>query len=419
MRNTNMKKIILAALLLLPVTAFASSNELVKSITAEKIQHVQSSETYTYVRCWYRPHYNHDDPATDWKWALNENGSYYTIRGYWYSSTSFMNMFYTTSPQEQIMAKCAETLDVTHDTADITYFAADNKYSYNHSIWINDNSEQPDAINKIISFGDSISDTGNFFNGAQWQAPNKNSWFLGHFTNGFVWTEYLAKEKALPLYTWAVGGSAGNTQHEVLSGIHDQVDSYINYIAMAKNYRPKNSLFTLEFGLNDFVNYDRSVIDVSNDFSYALERLTDNGAQNILILNLPDATKAPQFKYSTEEHAKIVKQKIKAFNLFIKKSINEYQNKGINIALFDTNTLIKNIINTPEKYGFSNAKDACLNINRSSTVDYFISHALTSECASGGSDDYVFWGVTHPSTQTHKVIAEQISGSKLNQFKFQ
>jgi len=418
MRNTNMKKIILATLLLLPVAAFASGDELIKSITPEDIKYVQSSETYTYVRCWYRPHYNHDDPATDWKWALNENGSYYTISGYWYSSTSFMNMFYTTSPQKQIMERCAETLDVTHDTADITYFAADNKYSYNHSIWVNDSNAQPDAINKIVSFGDSISDTGNFFNGAQWQAPNINSWFLGHFTNGFVWTEYLAKEKALPLYTWAVGGAAGNTQKKVLSGIHDQIDSYLNYVAMAKNYQPENSLFTLEFGLNDFVNYDRSVIDVSNDFSYALKVLTDNGAQNILILNLPDATKSPQFKYSTEEHAKIVKQKITSFNLFIKKLINEYQNKGVNIVLFDTNTLIKNIINTPEKYGFSNAKDACLNINRSSTVDYFTSHALTSECNSDGSDNYVFWGVTHPTTKTHKVIAEQISGSKLKQFKF-
>ncbi len=107
-------------------------------------------------------------------------------------------MFYTNEPQDNIKQRCDETLGVTHDTADITYFASDNRFSYNHSIWTNDNVVQPSAINKMVVFGDSLSDTGNMFNGSQWIFPNSNSWFLGHFSNGFVWTEYLAKKQEHP-----------------------------------------------------------------------------------------------------------------------------------------------------------------------------------------------------------------------------
>lgn len=379
----------------------------------------QGSPTYTYVRCWYRPDYTHDDPSTDWEWAKQPNGDYFTVQGYWYSSVSLKNMFFTTTPQTDIAERCQDTLGVTHDTADITYFASDTRFSYNHSIWTQDTISPSTAINKIISFGDSISDTGNLFNGSQWIFPNSNSWFLGHFSNGFVWTEYLAKAKQLPLYTWAVGGAAGDTQYVVLSGIHDQVNSYLTYMKYTKNYQPKSSLFTIEFGLNDFVNYDRSVADVSEDFRRALQRLTSNGAENILVLNLPDATKAPQFKYSDPQEAVIVKQKIEAFNQFVATQVAMYKQQGINIALYDTFALFDAMTSNPEQYGFRNASDACLNINRSSSKDYLMSHALTNDCATYGSDSYVFWGVTHPTTQTHKVIAEQILKGTLDTFSFQ
>ncbi|OZS43799.1 SGNH/GDSL hydrolase family protein [Photobacterium sanguinicancri] len=389
-----------------------------ESISYAQVQSIQGAETYTYVKCWYRPDTTHDDVATTWEWALDANGDYFTLPGYWYSSVSFKNMFYTDTPQSVIKARCDSTLGVTHDTADMTYFAADTRMSYNHSVWTNDSAEQLDTINKIISFGDSISDTGNLYNGSQWIFPNRNAWFLGHFSNGFVWTEYLAESKDLPLYTWAVGGAAGTTKYVALSGIHDQVDSYLTYMKMAKNYNPQNSLFTIEFGLNDFVNYNRSVTDVSNDFDRALKKLIANGANNIVVLNLPDATKAPQFKYSDPEDAKVIKAKITAFNQFVAQEVMLFRMQGVNITLYDTSTLFENLTKDPAQYGFRNAQDACLNINRSSSFDYLTSHSLTNDCASYGSDSYVFWGVTHPTTQTHKVIAEQVEQSVFKYYNF-
>lgn len=415
-----MKNTALILALTMPFGSYAAEDLIPtpESITSAQVLSTQGSETYSYVRCWYRTDASHDSAATDWKWAKKENGDYYTINGYWWSSVSFKNMFYSDTPQSEIKQRCEETLDIQHDVADITYFAANNRFSYNHSIWTNDNVVQANTINRIVTFGDSLSDTGNLFNGSQWVFPNANSWFLGHFSNGLVWTEYLAKAKDVPLYNWAVGGAAGTNQYVALTGVYDQVTSYLTYMKVAKNYRPENSLFTLEFGLNDFMNYDREVADVKADFSSALIRLTESGASNILLFTLPDATKAPQFKYSTEQEIIKVRGKILEFNQFIKAQAEYYQSMGKNVVLFDASALFASITDTPEQHGFRNASDACLDLNRSSAADYLRSHSLTNDCATYGSDSYVFWGVTHPTTATHKYIADHILAYSFSTFDF-
>ncbi|KWT99775.1 thermolabile hemolysin [Vibrio toranzoniae] len=415
-----MKNTALILALTIPFGAYATEDSVPtpQSITSAQVLSTQGSETYSYVRCWYRTDASHDSPSTDWQWAKKENGDDYTINGYWWSSVSFKNMFYSDVPQSEIKERCEQTLDIQHDVADITYFAADNRFSYNHSIWTNDNAVQSNTINRIVTFGDSLSDTGNLFNGSQWIFPNANSWFLGHFSNGLVWTEYLAKAKDVPLYNWAVGGAAGTNQYVALTGVYDQVTSYLTYMKLAKNYRPENSLFTLEFGLNDFMNYNREVADVKADFSSALIRLTESGANNILLFTLPDATEAPQFKYSTEQEIIKVRGKILEFNKFIKTQAEYYQSMGKNVVLFDANALFASITDNPEQHGFRNASDACLDISRSSSTDYLQSHNLTNDCATYGSDSYVFWGVTHPTTATHKYIADHILAYSFSTFDF-
>ncbi|TKF21761.1 SGNH/GDSL hydrolase family protein [Vibrio genomosp. F6] len=415
-----MKKltILLSAILPFTVTAAAETVVVPESITAAQVSGVQGKETYTYVRCWYRTSNSHDDSASDWEWAKNSEGNYLKVDGYWWSSTSFKNLFYTDTPQELIKQSCSETLGMDRENVDMTYFAADNRFSYNHSIWTNDAVMQPNQINRMVAFGDSLSDTGNIFNAAQWRFPNPNSWFLGHFSNGFVWTEYIANAKNLPLYNWAVGGAAGTNQYVALTGVYDQVTSYLTYMKMAKNYNPENTLFTLEFGLNDFMNYNREVGDVKADYSSALVRLTDAGAKNILLMTLPDATKAPQFKYSTTEEITKVRAKIIAFNSFIQEQAAYYILQGYNVTLYDTYTLFEELTGNPTQHGFANASDACLNINRSSSIDYLLSHSLTNDCAANGSDKYVFWGVTHPTTAAHRYIADQMLAKGLDRFNF-
>lgn len=373
--------------------------------------HLEAGHSHTYIRCWYRLDQTHNNPATEHRWAKQKDSDeYYSIQGAWRHKLSGKNMFYTETSQDEIMQRCVDTLGVSsNEVADITFFAANEKLSFNQTIWTQDKADQGNKINKIIAFGDSLSDTGNLFNGSEWRFPNPNSWFLGHFSNGFVWPEYLAKSQNIPLYNWSVGGAAGIDEYKVIPGLGHQIQSYFHYLKKAENYQPANTLFTLEIGLNDFMNYNREVKDVSQNLSDGLKRLVDEGgAQHIILFTLPDATRAPQFKYSTQENIVKIKSKIEEFNGFIKQQALFYQAKGIDLVLFDAHSIFDEIIKNPKEYGFVNVTDACLDINRDSSKDYLLSHSLTKDCAYYGSDKYLFWGITHPTTAVHKVFADKI-----------
>ena len=117
-----MKKLTILLSAILSFTTAASEPTIVpEPITAAQASSIQDENTYTYVRCWYRTSNSHDDAATDWEWAENADGDYLKVDGYWWSSTSFKNMFYTNTPQNVIKKSCADTLVVDHDNADMTY----------------------------------------------------------------------------------------------------------------------------------------------------------------------------------------------------------------------------------------------------------------------------------------------------------
>ena len=127
-----------ALLIILNFAHTADSSELFDLPNAAEVRSKQQKQTDTYVRCWYRTSYSHNDPATDWEWAENPDGSYFTINGYWWNKHALKNMFYTDTAQSVIKERCQQTLELANQNADITFFAADNNLSYNHSIWTND-----------------------------------------------------------------------------------------------------------------------------------------------------------------------------------------------------------------------------------------------------------------------------------------
>ncbi|MCL1125758.1 SGNH/GDSL hydrolase family protein [Shewanella surugensis] len=409
-----MKKYSLLPLLCLSFYANADTNIL----SAKEVSATQEDETKTYVKCWYRTDDNHNQAATDWEWALKENGNYYKLKGYWYSANDWNDIFYTETTADTIQKRCEATLDLDNENADITFFAANSRLSHNHSIWTNEAQAQPDKINKIVSFGDSISDTGNFYNFSQGIFPNDSTWFLGHFSNGFVWTEYLAKALDLPLHTWAIGGAAGEDKYIIIKGITGQIETYLEQVQVAKNYQPQNTLVTLEVGLNDFVSYDRTVAAVSEDLEQSIDLLMENGIENILLLNLIDASKAPQFKYATDEDIEKVQTRVEKFNAFIDELVPELQAQGLNITLYDAESIFEQITTMPENFGLRNANDSCLDINENSSINYLQTHALRNDCSTYGSDNYVFWGVSHPTTQAHKIIADDVINTALDNFNF-
>jgi len=368
------------------------------------------TSTYTYLRCFYRTSSNPTQPTTTYVWGLDpSSGDYYRINGYWWASgvLSWENMFYSADTPATLQSVCQSTLagqGISQPVAMVA--AADNALSLNYTVWTNDSATQS-GINKIVAFGDSLSDTQNIYNATQWTVPNSSSWFLGHFSNGYNWVEYLASDLQLPSYNWAIGDAGVTTSNVVIPGVIQQVQSFTQYMQNALNYQPQNTLFTMLIGSNDLIG-GSTVAQVIAGETQALQNLIQAGAKNILLLNLPDISKAPL--YTIKSGGPAIAAEVVDLNAQLNtlaSSLRAQYGSSLHIQVFDTYTLFNTVLNNPGQYQVSNTTESCLNINTDSATNFLTAQTPRPECTN--PDNFVFWDILHPTTHTHKVLADAVN----------
>ncbi|TDA48797.1 lipolytic protein [Burkholderia pyrrocinia] len=368
------------------------------------------SDTYTYLRCWYRISDNPLEPKATYAWALDPgSGDWYRVPGYWWADgiTKWSNMFYSQIRQERLLEVCRKTLDAQGIRRDVTQaVAANNRLSFNYTIWTLDTPQQTQRPNKLIVFGDSLSDTLNMYNASQWKLPNSARWHAGRFSNGPVWVEYLAKTLQLPFYNWATGGAATDKYH-VVPGLRQQVESWHAYMRRAPNYRIENTLFMMFAGGNDLINYGRSPEQAANAVRDSLDRLARSGATHVMLINLPDVSRAPMFR-SRRDAAKVAKQ-VKDYNHRLAEVVSElrsFYGATLNLRLFDSYALFDDLLTQPARYGFENAHQSCLEIGNGSALTYVSAPNPRRKCHDPAR--FVFWDTLHPTTRTHEWLAHYL-----------
>ncbi|WP_067707617.1 SGNH/GDSL hydrolase family protein [Erwinia sp. ErVv1] len=371
----------------------------------------EGKPTYTYVRCIYKVSADDTDPESNYEWAINQDNSWYKLNGHWQSDGlfSWANMFYTDVDQGELQSICKFTLEKKHLTPQqILPYAANNILSFNHTAW---SSTQPQDVDKkierMVVFGDSLSDVNNMYTATNFLAPNRNTWFNGHFTNGLVWHEYLAKRMNITSYSWAVGGATSDAGSAVpfTPGFSEQIASFLKYYKSAGSYDIAKTLFTVLFGGNDFINADKDPTYVVNDIYLGVQNLIINGAKQIAVINLPDISKAP----AAHQIAWIVDQKTKEYNRQLAQMVSDlnitYAGKA-EIILIDINTPFTDVLTNPQKYNISNTQDTCLNLNNSAEANFIFQYKPSAACITNSR--FVFWDHIHPSTVVHEIIANDI-----------
>ncbi len=405
-------------LLASPAPTSTSINHSAKTTTVKvdstltvKAAAASSGNTYTYLRCYYRTSSNPAVPTTNYVWGLNPSGSYYEITGSWYGDAVIGNMFFSNTTQAALQSACTSTLKSKGiNQTPAMVFAADNDLSFNYTVWTNDTSSATGAINRIVAFGDSLSDNQNLYNESDWLAPNSTSYYIGHFSNGYNWVDYLAQNLGLPVVNWAVGGAGVTTEDLVIPGLVEQVQSWQSYMTQAPNYNPANTLFTVFIGGNDLVNYDSNVATVLSGETTAIQTLINSGAKNILVMELPDVSKAPVFQIDTDAatvQAEVIS--LRSQLVAYVQGLQAQYGSALHIEIFDTYTLFNNVLANPSAYGVTNTTQSCLNITSDSSANYFESHSLRSGCNSSTVGGYMFWDLLHPTTHTHQVLGNAVS----------
>ncbi|HEV7776673.1 MAG TPA: SGNH/GDSL hydrolase family protein [Luteibacter sp.] len=372
--------------------------------TDEEIASFKGKPTYTYLRCHYRDDLSPTATTTDYEWARQSNGAWYKVNGYWWADGIFewRNMFYSSTSQQALRDICTETLARKGIRAELAMFvAADNFLSLNYTIWTNGPAAGGASAERIVAFGDSLSDTGNIYNATQWIAPHRGSWYLGRLSNGPVWVEYLSDATTLPMYNWAITTAGADSPIPLLS-LADQVSSWKTYMKEAEGYDPARTIFVMLIGGNDIVLYGNNATKIVSEQRAALESLVAAGARRILVANLPDVSKAPAFKFRNDG-AK-VEATVRAYNAELSAMIAQLNARpGTDIRIFDTHGFFKGLVDYPWQWGLTNASDSCLALDTNDFTNYLNNHARRSGCS---PDTYVFWDNLHPTTRIHRLMAQ-------------
>jgi phospholipase/lecithinase/hemolysin len=305
------------------------------------------------------------------------------------------------------------------------------------------------AIDKIVMFGDSLSDTGNIYSLTQKAKkviplvpliPKTPPYFEGRFSNGPVWIENVAKLMQVKMDNYAYGGSWAESAFDSLLivpfGLDMQVSMHL--VSAVTDFHKDRHLYVIWTGGNDYIQ-GRSDADYATSNTVAsirdqMEWLLFYGAKNIVLVNLPDMGGVPYVVEKGRAFANSVSKLSKMHNVKLAAMVEKERDKypKANIMLLDVREYYNDIITHPDKYNIKNVKDACyvggfflqsalannaeIQAAKEANISVLTNASLgtaylTSMAAAAGKDhcdnpdEYLFWDVIHPTRVVHQAFA--------------
>jgi phospholipase/lecithinase/hemolysin len=169
------------------------------------------------------------------------------------------------------------------------------------------------SYTQAISFGDSMSDTGNLadslehFGGrAMPDAPSKR----GRFSNGVVVVEAMANAMNLPLVNYAFAGARSGTDnlmpvYGMQQGMLKQIQDFLDNQPSTSTPVDANALYVLWTGPDDYyadgnIFNKLTTYQIANNVNQGMVKLYKRGARHFFVPQMPDLSITP----SAHEHNK-------------------------------------------------------------------------------------------------------------------
>ncbi|MCP0914078.1 MULTISPECIES: GDSL family lysophospholipase PlaA [Legionella] len=273
-------------------------------------------------------------------------------------------------------------------------------------------------INKIVSFGDSLSDNGNLYEYMKHQLPVSPPYFQGRFTNGPVWIElltqaYYPNNPSEHLLDFAFGGAGVSEEDadDTLFTLKREVDSYL---LAHHDKADENSLYVVWIGANNYLSIpddaQKSLQEVTLGIRHDLERLLNKGAQNLLVVNLPDLGRTPMARELEAEQflTDIARKHNEILGQMVVDLQAGYPDRRV--LHLDVYEILGEVLQSPEEYGFSNITHTCyeslLELGSANPV-----LSMVAKINAGQGHDackgYLFFDPVHPTGPAHKILAEK------------
>lgn len=260
-------------------------------------------------------------------------------------------------------------------------------------------------FSKIVTFGDSLSDTGNAFlyTGGFYPASPPNA--PGRIGNGKIWVEHLADSLGMKLNLenqYAVAGA--RTDHDNFmvnfglplanTGLKSQVEEFL--ADSGPGGADPNAIYTVWIGANDIFttltfggNMNLTVYNAIQNTAQAVGTLASHGARHIVVANLPDLGLTPFGLALGSGFSQQLSGLTNAYNAGLAQALNTLDGYGIRTIRIDAAGLIREIAADPAAFGLVNVTDQAVS-------------------ASGDDSSFLFWDGVHPTTAGHKLVAARV-----------
>ncbi|HEX7342350.1 MAG TPA: autotransporter domain-containing protein [Rhodanobacteraceae bacterium] len=289
-------------------------------------------------------------------------------------------------------------------------------------------------FNKIVVFGDSLSDAGNLSLANHVANPqpmrfttNPGQVALQDIANHFGWnlTPSLAGGT-----DYAFGGAGFiNNSPGTPAGVPTITAQITGYLAAAKGM-DSHTLYALWGGANDIFYHATATATGGETATQAqagiaaaageelklLGQMHASGARFVLVFNLPDIGKTPSGTAQGAAGAQGLTGLTLLYNGVLDGGLDTLSDQGLNVIPVNVYGLLNEVIANPKAFGFSNTTvPACLTGPSTAPAS-----KLTSvECGPAGSgapytyakgtdQTYLFADGVHPTTAAHKMLSEYV-----------
>ncbi|MNS68283.1 Phosphatidylcholine-sterol acyltransferase precursor [compost metagenome] len=273
------------------------------------------------------------------------------------------------------------------------------------------------SYNRLVVFGDSLSDNGNLYAATGNTTPTSPPYYQGRFSNGPVFTEllgfnagrYAAGAPVTGSINYAFGGARTDSAASP-PGMRNQLLAYtgaggtfgagdlVSILGGANNIFQGIQAFQIAAAGNPAIaaNPTGYMAPIStaaaSDINFIVNSVATAGAGTILVTNLPRLGTTPQFNQGPGLPAKpLADYAGTTFNTALQAGLMTVaaNQPNSNIILMDLYKVSDTLSGSPERFGLTNAKDACFN--------------GVTVCAA--PDTYLYWDGVHPTAAGHRLIA--------------
>ena len=266
------------------------------------------------------------------------------------------------------------------------------------------------SYNRLVVFGDSLTDNGNLYLASGRTQPPSPPYFQGRFSNGPVFTERLGFAAAnfngpvTGSINFAYGGSRTDNNVAFPPGMRQQLTTYVgrggafgsgdlvSVLGGANNIFQALGAFAVlpPASQTNPTGYMAPVVSAAvSDINFIVNDIATRGAGTIMVTNLPRLGITPQF--SPTPLAALADNSGSSFNSQLQTALitTAAARPGTNIILFDLAKVSDALASNPGRFGLTNASQSCL--------------VGATLCAN--PDSYLYFDGVHPTSAGHRLIA--------------